>query len=425
MAAKPVSASPVSQRRHGLITNRFNLMAAQEDNKCSRQDGPKCILRFAVSSNCEVDNQGEPQPPQPTQPTCRACPKCTDERLSALPDEPGSGMMDFVLGVDGAPLVRRSNYTVADNGSALLANEGGLGRTTSICFREVGIPSYNTYDRKHKTNNKYKPYYFYFQDGRIGCGKFHFELRETSADAPDVGYETEHVYEAQLLWSFMSWFAGPNGDKALVAKREEWDGSDKGKWTSMAKVCKYAYVPYLFRPYPRTTDQTMVQRLTAELPGTNSHAEEFVYLEASLNRMKGQMFKLDSPSLERSYQDKLRQLARIGLVFRYMAKEGIQTKWKATSARVRAFYHSMDKKGSQGQGLEKLLTWEDKYVEWERRYAVMFTKHWKEWRDKAIEAVEEQLEKEKIDYRVALQKAIDEEKSDDGLLSDATWTLRL
>jgi hypothetical protein len=245
-----------------------------------------------------------------------------------------------------------------------------------------------------------------------------------------TAYETEHIYELQVLGQFILW-VGVNSNE--VARHFKLPTSAEAK-TMMAngQITQARKDEYGDERSEKLCTQIKKQLLTAsdfpttywyktdrskpamrELPmRLSSHVRdrgflamdppqyqntEFVYLDAKLNKLKGQLFGLKVPTVKHGWRNKLAKLAEASDLFVYLNEQHVVNVWGAVSQRVHAFYQELDDSKTDTIRKEWVvgkIQWATEYAQWEQRYLAAIEKKWRAWFVREMIAAMTEIEKE-------------------------------
>ena len=261
---------------------------------------------------------------------------------------------------------------------------GKAQREIKLCGKEFLAPDY--YSWSSDDGAKYKTYFSYKYKNPDTCAKYEFNL-VTSSSRPDVHkYATEHVYEIQLIGSFLRWME--KNDDGVAKRLTRNVNSD---------MCSEVVLPLLV---PRTAWSNIkfgnkgdmaavgsrpIDELVSQLSG-HTRASEMFYLESTLNGMKAKMFRNEVVSPEHdTIPDRLALVAKASVLYDYLSHADVAGTFIKVSNRMRAFWDKMDQAGQKSsRDWPKTIQWREGYDRWETFWIKSFDQRWKDFKNALI-----------------------------------------
>ena len=299
-------------------------------------------------------------------------------------------------------------------------------RTFSICGADINAPPYDSWTAGAE---KYRPYFDYtyrFQDQR-GTRTWQWHLSSDRTGVVNHRYETEHIYELQLI----GWFF----DDYLLKRPEVIDASpETDPKKQYTWFCRFHVVPKIINSKDWTTANsfnpfyTPAAMLSAQLSGA-AKPKELVYLVDDLNSVKAIFFGLKIPYDKNHLENILADLARVSLLAEYLNEERVWRSFGHVSKRMDKFYGSnVQTAVTKSQWtLGKKIPWEECYEDFESRFLAAIQRNMRAYRDRQINRAKEEIKKREKTTGSSMKWLLDQIKEYQearGPLSDEVFSLQ-
>ncbi|KAI1084589.1 hypothetical protein F5B20DRAFT_212342 [Whalleya microplaca] len=291
-------------------------------------------------------------------------------------------------------------------------------RVATICGTGFTAPSFESWHKDKTKTNPYTSYYsFRFPDTSQRCKLMDFELEVKKKDTVNKNdnFNTEHVYELQLLEDFLKW-AVANDANIKAASQQTWDG-----------FCRRIFNPIFgsTQKFPSSTKfsngkQKPVDALVGQMSGGTAYQNEMVYLQVDLNQKKAKWSSdTGATSTFNTWFNGLEDLAFTSAMYQYLREPEITKTFKAVSARVESFYGDLDDAiaAAVKAGQVKFMgnvKFQAAYQDWVFRYFSNIDLKWEDYRQASLKNVQDKLATDTRGQSTlkSINDQIDTEKSD-------------